>query len=64
MRITILGVVRFNGEIAKALSVAENTVQNHGSRILEKAGCANRTGLARLIVQQTSRQHFMGTKVL
>jgi DNA-binding CsgD family transcriptional regulator len=53
-----------NGAIANVLTVSENTIRNHVSRILEKTGCGNRAGLARLVVQQAARSHGMGTKVL
>lgn len=53
-----------NSEIAKLLSVSENTIRNHVSRILDKTGCGNRAGLARLVAQQASMLYGMGTKVL
>jgi DNA-binding NarL/FixJ family response regulator len=53
-----------NSEIAKLLSVSDNTIRNHVSRILDKTGCGNRAGLAHLVAQQESMLYGMGTKVL
>jgi DNA-binding NarL/FixJ family response regulator len=53
-----------NGDIALLLGVSENTIKNHVSRIFDKLGCGNRTGLATAVILQEMNQFGMGTKVL
>jgi DNA-binding NarL/FixJ family response regulator len=42
-----------NRDIARALSVSEQTIKNHLSRIFEKCGVSNRTELALLAAAET-----------
>lgn len=53
-----------NSEIAKLLGVAENTIRNQVSRILDKTGCSNRAGLAVASILQGQHQFGAGTKIL
>lgn len=53
-----------NHDIAVLLDVSENTVRNHITRILDKTGCNNRSGLAVAVISQEQHRFGMGTKVL
>jgi DNA-binding NarL/FixJ family response regulator len=46
-----------NREVAHALSMSEQTVKNHLSRIFEKCGVSNRTELAILAAEKTPKSH-------
>lgn len=61
---TYISQGKSNGHIALLLGVAESTIRNHVSRILDKTGCNNRAGLATAVILQEQNQFGMGTKVL
>lgn len=61
---TYISQGKSNGHIALLLGVAESTIRNHVSRILDKTGCNNRAGLATAVILEEQNRFGMGTKVL
>ena len=59
-----IGNGKLNGEIARLLGVSEKTVKNHVTRIFDKIGCDNRTGLAAAMAAHAQQSFGTGTKVL
>ncbi|MEC5387916.1 helix-turn-helix transcriptional regulator [Uliginosibacterium sp. H3] len=51
-----------NSDIAQLLNLSESTVKKHVSKVLDKAGCASRAGIAVTVENMMRPAH--GTKVL
>jgi DNA-binding CsgD family transcriptional regulator len=62
--VRLISQSKSNGDIAKLLCLAESTVKNRVSHILDKTGCANRAGLVALMGLTETHQIGVRTKVL
>jgi len=61
---TWIGKGKGNADIALLTGLSENTVKHYLTRLLSKTGCANRAGLAAIVVNQVHSSFGTGTKVL
>jgi two-component system, NarL family, nitrate/nitrite response regulator NarL len=55
--VAAIGSGASNRDVAQALSMSEQTVKNHLSRIFEKCGVSNRTELAILATEKNPKSH-------